>query len=257
MTSELSARFILRPAAKSRAEHVWRSEKRETTASKVERQIKEAVLDGLFSPGEFLGSENELASRFNVSRLPIREAVGRLTSLGVVTVRTGAGGGVSIAPGDPKPAVEALAIQLSLVGTSAREVISAWQCVQSAILLQSAELATDEDLAAIESAIAKAEALRLSPDEFALAAMSCNQAEVDAAHNHVLSVTMSAILFSLATKVSKTTTPIIADFVLKHHRSMLAALRQRDGVKAQQLFKRHMKKVWDAYFNGVDVTETE
>lgn len=245
----------LRAASNPRAEHVWKAEKRETTASRVERQIKEAVLDGIFAPGEFLGSENELAGRFNVSRLPIREAVGRLTSLGVVTVRTGAGGGVSVAQGDPKPAIEALAIQLSLVGTSAREVISAWQCVQNAILIQSAELATPDDLAAIEAAIARAEAVRLVPNDFALAAMACNQAEVDAAHNHVLSVTMAAILFSLATKVSKTTTPMIADYVLKHHRSMLAALRERDGAKAQQLFNRHMKKVWDSYFNGVDITD--
>lgn len=244
---------ILPPSKERRGEHVWKSEKRETTASKVERQIKSAVLDGLFSPGEFLGSENELAGRFSVSRLPIREAVGRLSSLGVVTVRTGAGGGVSIAQGDPKPAIEALAIQLSLVGTSAQEVMSAWQCVQSAVLLQSAANATEADLQVIEAAISRAEAAKFTKDEFAEAAMACNQAEVDAAHNHVLSVTMSAILFSLATKVSKTTTPVIADFVIRHHRSVLAALRARDGAKAQDLFNRHMKKVWDSYFHGSEV----
>lgn len=58
---------------------------------RVEKQIKEAVLDGKLQPGDFLGSENDLAEQFQVSRLPIREAMGRLQALGVVDVRTGAG----------------------------------------------------------------------------------------------------------------------------------------------------------------------
>jgi GntR family transcriptional repressor for pyruvate dehydrogenase complex len=232
----------------SRIEHVWKPEKRETTASKVERQIKAAVLNGVFQAGEFLGSENELAARFNVSRLPIREAIGRLGSLGVVEVKTGAGGGVRVAEGDPNPAVEALAIQLALVGTDAKEVLSAWECVQTAVLAKSAENATEQDFAAIEAAIANAASLSNTQEEFAAAAMACNQAEVDAAHNHVLSVSMAAILFSLAPKVSKTTTPEVAQIVLNHHKKMLTALKKRDGAAAQKLFSLHMKLVWSRYF---------
>jgi len=239
-----------------RVEHFWKPEKRETTAAKVERQIKAAVLDGLFLPGEFLGSENELAARFGVSRLPIREAVGRLSSLGVVEVKTGAGGGVRIAEGDPTPSVEALAIQLALVGTSAREVMSAWECVQSAVLAKSAETATEDDFVAIEAAITKAESLSNTREAFTAAAMACNQAEVDAAHNHVLSVNMAAIYFSLAPKVSKGTTPAIAKIVLRHHRNMLATLKKRDGLEAQRIFKVHMKWVWKNYFLETEVTST-
>lgn len=229
-----------------RAEHVWKAEKRETTAFKVERQIKSAVLEGLFLPGEFLGSETELAARFNVSRLPIREAVGRLSSLGVVKVRTGAGGGVRIAEGDPRPAVEALAIQLALVGTSTQEILNAWRCMESAVLVQSAALAQEADFAAIEDAIAYAASVREDQEAFTEAAMACNQAEVDAAHNHVMSVTMSAIFYSLSAKVRKITTPAATEIVLSHHRAMLKVLRKRDGAKAQALFAKHFAKVWEA-----------
>lgn len=229
-----------------RAEHVWKAEKRETTAFRVERQIKSAVLDGVFQPGEFLGSETELAARFNVSRLPIREAVGRLSSLGVVEVRTGAGGGVRIAEGDPRPAVEALSIQMALVGTSTQEILSAWRCMESAVLVQAAALAQEADYQAIEAAIAHAESVRDDPDAFTEAAMACNQAEIDAAHNHVLSITMSAIFYSLSAKVRKITNPAAAEIVLGHHRAMLPILRKRDGVKAQALFHKHFDKVWEA-----------
>lgn len=234
----------------SRSEHVWKVEKRETTASRVERQIKTAVLEGVFAPGEFLGSETELASRFSVSRLPIREAIGRLGSLGVVEVRTGAGGGVRIAEGDPRPAVEALAIQMALVGTSTQEILNAWRCMQSAVLVQSATQARDEDYRAIEAAIARAESVRHSEAAFSEAALACNQAEVDAAHNHVLSMTMSAIFYSLSPKVRKITTPAATEIVLGHHRAMMTVLRQRDGVAAQKLFDQHFAKVWDAAIVG-------
>lgn len=235
-----------------RSEHVWKVERRETTAYRVERQIKSAVLDGLFLPGEFLGSETELATRFDVSRLPIREAVGRLSSLGVVEVRTGAGGGVRIAEGDPRPAVEALAIQMALVGTSTQEILSAWRCMQSAVLVQSAMQAQEDDFRAIEAAIAYAESVRNVQDAFTEAAMACNQAEVDSAHNHVLSITMSAIFYSLSAKVRKITTPAATEIVLVHHRAMLVALRKRDGAKAQALFDKQFAKVWDAAIPKVE-----
>lgn len=235
----------------SRTAHVWKVEKRETTASRVERQIKTAVLEDVFAFGEFLGSETELASRFDVSRLPIREAVGRLGSLGVVEVRTGAGGGVRIAEGDPRPAVEALAIQMALVGTSTQEILSAWRCMQSAVLVQTAAHAQDEDYRSIEAAIAHAESVRNDQSAFSEAALACNQAEVDAAHNHVLSITMSAIFYSLSPKVRKITTPAATEIVLGHHRAMLEVLRRRDGEKAQALFEKHFVKVWDAAILGV------
>lgn len=238
--------------SRSHNEHFWKVEKRETTASRVERKIKNAVIEGLFQPGEFLGSETELASRFNVSRLPIREAVGRLSSLGVVEVRTGAAGGVRIAEGDPRPAVEALAIQMALVGTNTQEILSAWRCMQSAVLIQSASMAQDQDYQTIQIAISHAEAVRHDPILFSEAAMACNQAEVDAAHNLVLSITMSALFYSLSAKVRKITTPAATEIVLSHHQAMLKALRKRDGEKAQSLFDKHFSKVWDAA-----ITETQ
>jgi GntR family transcriptional repressor for pyruvate dehydrogenase complex len=229
--------------------HVFTPEKRESTASKVERQIKRAVLEGHFSPGEFLGSENDLADRFGVSRLPIREAMGRLSALGVVAVRTGAGGGVRIAEGNPAPAIEALAIQLALMSISASEVLDAWRCVERSVLRMAAERSTEAEWSAIEAAIDHAESMVSTPDEaFTEAALACHQAEVDAAKNHVLSVTMAAILYVLFPTVNKNTTQPRAKSVLNYHRRMLVAIRDRDGDKAVQLFDEFIGRVSMAYF---------
>lgn len=227
------------------------SEKKETTAFKIEKQIKSAVLDGRLSAGEFLGSENDLAAKFEVSRLPVREAVGRLAALGVVEVRTGAGGGVRIARGNPMPAVEALALQLTLVGISPKEVFDAWRCVERAVLKQAAELATTEDLAKIEAAIAAAEAVMDTRDEFTHAAFACHQAETDAAHNHVLSVNMAAILYVLFPTANLNTSRATAKKVVAYHRTVLNAIRLRDGEQVQNLVDEYTEKVRKTYFESV------
>ena len=77
----------------------WRSARTEPAACRIERQIKSAILSGQFKVGDYLGSENDLAAKLGVSRLPVREAVGRLQALGLVEVRTGAAGGVRVAVG--------------------------------------------------------------------------------------------------------------------------------------------------------------
>jgi len=56
---------------------------RESTASIIARQLREAIMNGTFAPGTQLG-ETELAGRFQVSRGPLREAMQRLVSEGLL-----------------------------------------------------------------------------------------------------------------------------------------------------------------------------
>ena len=60
-------------------------------------EIREAVFQGHISPGDFLGSENDLAERFGVSRITVRDALRSLSATGIVEIRQGAGGGARIA----------------------------------------------------------------------------------------------------------------------------------------------------------------
>ncbi|EID55341.1 GntR family transcriptional regulator [Saccharomonospora xinjiangensis] len=56
---------------------------RESTASIIARQLRDAIMTGSLPPGTQLG-ETELASRFEVSRGPLREAMQRLVSEGLL-----------------------------------------------------------------------------------------------------------------------------------------------------------------------------
>jgi GntR family transcriptional repressor for pyruvate dehydrogenase complex len=119
----------------------------------VSARIVDQVIEALFArqllPGQFFGTEAQLAEMFQLSRVPIREALGRLEALGVVNIKTGAGGGATIAEGEPDQFATALAVQFTLVGVDAGEMFDA----RIAIECRAAELAatnlTDEELAGL------------------------------------------------------------------------------------------------------------
>ncbi len=61
----------------------------ENTYYKLRDEIENGILTGVFEPGERL-DEVQLATRFGVSRTPIREALMQLSAIGLVEIRPGA-----------------------------------------------------------------------------------------------------------------------------------------------------------------------
>src|SRR5207245_5423044 len=64
-------------------------------------QFEQQILAGELAPGELLPSERELSARLNVSRSVVREALGRLASLGLVRSVHGSGTRVEAPNGRP------------------------------------------------------------------------------------------------------------------------------------------------------------
>lgn len=60
-------------------------------ADTVASELETRILDGSLKPGDFLPSERELAIELGVSRPPIREAIQKLASKGLLTTRHGLG----------------------------------------------------------------------------------------------------------------------------------------------------------------------
>src|SRR4249919_3610326 len=93
--------------------------------------VREALLAKKLKPGDFVGTEKDLAARYGVSRIVARDALRTLAALGIVDIRMGKGGGARIAPGNPRLFAEALAVQLDLIGVSAAEVLDAQRAIET------------------------------------------------------------------------------------------------------------------------------
>jgi GntR family transcriptional repressor for pyruvate dehydrogenase complex len=130
---------------------VFNSVRGQSLSSRIVRQVIEALFARKLEPGQFLGTEAQLAETFQTSRVPIREALGRLEALGAVRIKTGAGGGVTVAEGDPDLFAIALTVQLMLVKVTPGEMFDARIAVECRGVELAAEHITTEELDGLQA----------------------------------------------------------------------------------------------------------
>src|SRR5689334_15074211 len=150
--------------------------------------VREALFAGQLKPGEFLGTEKDLAARFGVSRIVARDALRTLEALGVVEIRMGKGGGARVARGNPRLFAEALAVQLDLTGVSAAEIMDAQRAIETLPAELAAENASAADIAKLRSLLREAKDAIDDLDIFTRLSRDFHLAVAEAAHNRVILV---------------------------------------------------------------------
>jgi GntR family transcriptional repressor for pyruvate dehydrogenase complex len=218
-------------------------------SSSLSSQIVSDVRDGLFAkrfqPGDFLGTEKDLAGRFGVSRIVARDALRTLEALGVVEIRMGKGGGARIARGNPRLFAEALAVQLDLVGVSAAEVMDAQRAIETLGAELAAENATKRDVARLRQLIADAEREIGDLDRFTQLSRDFHLAVADASHNRVLAVQLMSLEHISWPKRNRTATRALAQRILAVHTKMTDLIERGDKNGARTLMNDHVKMIRD------------
>ena len=116
-------------------------------SSQIVADTRDALFAKRLKPGDFFGTENEIAERYGVSRIVARDALRTLEALGIVEIKMGKGGGARVARGNPRLFAEALAVQLDLTGVGPAEIMDAQRAIECLAAELAAENATDEDIA--------------------------------------------------------------------------------------------------------------
>src|SRR5215467_4109813 len=181
-------------------------------SSQIVADVREALFAKRLKPGDFLGTEKDLAARHGVSRIVARDALRTLEALGIVEIRMGKGGGARIARGNPRLFAEALAVQLDLTGVSAAEILDA------------------------ESKLDDMAAYTLSSREFHLAI-------AEASHNRVLVVQFISLQNVSWPARNPTLTSKDARPILEVHKELAALIEMRDGAGARRLMDDHVKMI--------------
>ena len=129
-----------------------RSARKGSLVSTVVERLRQFVEEKKLQSGDRLPTEAELLKQFGVSRTVLREAVGRLETIGLVAVRHGQGMFV----GDPDTLAGCLSLLRSAMAISPRDLTqfaefrTALECHTAR---RSAELASPEDVAQLEAAL--------------------------------------------------------------------------------------------------------
>lgn len=206
----------------------------------VARQILALIGAGEFAAGSRLPGERELAERFGVSRVVVREAEIALETLGHIEVRTGSGAYVlkqqspflSGAIGNIDP----------LELTEARAVFEG----ESAAL--AAPIISDEDIAKLEASVSDMSAEGVSADEAdKIFHLTIAKASENAAIIHVIETLWKMREESQKHhNVYKRVCEHDASYRADEHTGIIDALKERDPVKARAAMRQHFTRLLDA-----------
>jgi GntR family transcriptional repressor for pyruvate dehydrogenase complex len=212
-------------------------------SSQIVAEVRDALFAKKLKPGEFLGTENDLAERFGVSRIVARDALRTLQALGIVEIKMGKGGGARIARGNPQLFAEALAVQLDLTGVSASEIMDAQRAIETLAAELAAEHANAADHAKLQHLLADAESKIDDNEAYTRSCRDFHLAIAEASHNRVLLVQLISLQHVSWPSENRTLTPAVAQRILEVHKRLAALIVMRDAAGARNLMDDHVKMI--------------
>ena len=223
------------------------SRPRGTSSEQIAFEIRRYIAQHDLRPDDRLGTENELAAEFGVSRPTLREALRLLASSHLIRASRGPGGGVFVAStqneGIGRNLSESIANMLETESISLVELVEARIQLEVPLAGLAASNADDETVKELEAAIAEGRSHRdlQASDEFRLADARFHREIARTAGNELLRAFTSWTLDVLQPLLVARVGPAIdGNAILRQHGSILRAIRSGQPAAAQRAMRRHL-----------------
>jgi len=208
-----------------------------TAALQIAEKIEQMILDGRLKVDDRLPGEEELASRFGVSRPTVREALKRLAARHLIRSRRGPAGGTFVSGPSPDELAQSLGSAATLmvaVGHISLDEIATVRVEMEAICCRlAATNRTEEHLAALQAEIAYQGNANISDQDFCASDVRFHRILVEAAGNTLLRFLMNAVIEALL-PVSNMIIFRVRDrlAIVGYHERIASALERRDAEMA-------------------------
>ena len=206
--------------------------------SEISRQLEHAILSGQLAEGDFLPAERRLSEQYGVSRSVIREALGRLTSLGLVESRHGSGS--RIAP----PSARAISVGYERLLRNSDAGLEDLAVVRLSLETTIAGLAavnrTDTHLTCLAATQAVLGNPRRSLIAHVKADAEFHSILAEASGNRFFPVVLAPIHDRLTDSRLKTLKQYGAHIAHEHHDKILEAIREQDPAAAAAAMREHL-----------------
>jgi len=214
--------------------------RRESLAGQIADKLIQMIRNGDLKPGDKLPPEPELMKKFNVGRSSIREAIGALSLIGLITVRPGHGTHVAVPTG--KNQAKPIGLMLTVGPEKVREFVETRIELEKVIARMSAERATEEEIEEIKHHHVKLKPPLKSRRKTIQADLDFHAAIAKASHNSVLARFLSELrLPMLDWMEQKAKFDWGYEKVYEQHDRILSAIQSRDGKKAQAAMQAHLE----------------
>ena len=214
-----------------------------TMSARIVAKVRDDLFERRLRPGDFLGTEKELAARHGASRIVARDALRTLEALGIVDIRPGAGGGARITHGNPQLFAEALAVQLELSDISVGEILDTQRAIECLAAERAAERATTEDHVRLRALVEEAAGLLEDLQAFTRSSLRFHLAIANASQNRVLVYQLVSLQHVSWPSRNKTLTKAVARRILDVHRELVERIEARDSAGARQIMDGHVRMI--------------
>jgi DNA-binding GntR family transcriptional regulator len=200
----------------------------QSRAVQVYERLRDMIRGGELKPGTRV-REEDIATSMDVSRTPVREALSRLQSRGLVEL---SGSGLSVVQLSRPQIMELYAMRAVLEGASARFA---------------AENASSSDIDGLRYAHSRFVGFKGKADGFAKANLAFHEAICEAAHNRYLFRMLQDLTDSLALLSSTTfAVPGRSESARDEHAAILEAIAKRNPDAAEKAARHHIQQALSA-----------
>ncbi len=219
------------------------------------------ILDGELASGDRLPGERALAERLGVSRIVVREALGRLQARGLVEVRPGVGAFVAAMP--ERVVTEPLSLYIRRHGVGLDQLFDVRRALEPQIAASAARRRSDAQLAALRSTqrrtVTAAEALASAVEDhtgrddadgeealesFAWSDLTFHQQLAEASGNPLFEVLLVPLVEPLlGVRREGARRPGAAPAAAAQHAAILAAVEAGDAAAAADAMLTHLDTV--------------
>lgn len=212
-----------------------RSQARLAKASDViVNEIRDRILFRRLPVGSPLPSEPQLMEEFGLGRVTVRESLRLLERDGIVDIKRGPGGGVTVGTPDIRRLSEIFTVLLAMRDTTLREFVSFRWLVEPEAARLAALHATDEQRSELAKAIEEEGSFGNTVD---IHALIC-----EASGNSVLAMAFYAIQDAFLNQHRDTfVRPQDAEGTLKAHRRIGEFILAGEADEAEQAMRKHLK----------------
>jgi len=207
-------------------------------------QIKDAIYTGIYRPGDKLPSETELKRLFNVSRVPLREALRSLEEMGLIAIKPGVLGGAFVAEMGIKSVSDSLFSMMRLGKISIKDIWQFRLLIEPSICRLAATERSDWDLQQIEEMISLREKAVKAKKIPVVSDIDFHHSIARSTKNPLLILIMDAVGQSLFINMKRLHLSLNDHVSInKFHRKILEGLKEKDAEGVGDLMNTHLADV--------------
>lgn len=218
---------------------------RMSASEQIFEQLAENIRNGSWGDGQRIPSESELSKAFHASRVTVRQALAKLTTLGLIEVRVGEGSFVkSLEPG---MYLKQMIPIMYLGQESTKEVLEFRIVTEVETAGLAAERITERDIIRLERSLGRMRFCVEDIERYVKEDLHFHMIITRSTGNS-LAIQLNYNLREILLETVKSLTRALgAENGLKYHQMLIDAFRMRNTVRTKEVMREHLEQALRAY----------